>query len=281
MVTVLRCQWRLAVLSLAMMVGSTVAMAGKVPYSGIPKRPSWAMGGTRFINKTMSMGPVGRERAIQRELFNGNIPTFLRNLKTLDIEFFDRRGRRHTAEIYVMSDYLSIGSDADFVRIPMTPITAQRVASRFGYVLPTPKLVYEIYRHGDVKLRPRPMPPGRSMVSSRAYYQHNEIIEDQLGGWRGQLVVGQKKDVVITNRLLWKPRRVAIYGWHRPGARAIQPLSLVHANTYADYSHGIRLVKRQMRLDGRLVDINNVFSDPNLARGLSWEGRLRVLRVRT
>ncbi len=37
---------------------------------------------------------------------------------------------------------------------------------------------------------------------------------------------------------------LAIYGWHRENGVAIQPLTIVHKDTYVDYSHGIRLVSR-------------------------------------
>jgi hypothetical protein len=163
----------------------------------------------------------------------------------------------------------------------MTPKTAQKVATRYGFVLPTPKMVDGIYADADKRLSPRPLPPGRQMVSSWTYLRHQRIIEKQLGGKREGLVAGQKKDIVITNRLAWRPNRVAIYGWHRPGGRPIQPLSLVHGNDYADYSHGVRFVDDEMELDGWRVKVEDVLKDRNLARGLSYEGPMRVTKART
>ena len=43
--------------------------------------------------------------------------------------------------IEVMPDYLAVGSDDDFVRMPMRPQTAQQIADAFGCVLPTRKIV--------------------------------------------------------------------------------------------------------------------------------------------
>ena len=66
------------------------------------------------------------------------------------------------------------------------------------------------------------------------------MIEDQIAGqYPGELRAGHKKDVVITNLLSERPKRVAIYGWHFPSSEPIQPLTTVHVDWYVDYSHGI------------------------------------------
>jgi hypothetical protein len=39
-----------------------------------------------------------------------------------------------------------------------------------------------------------------------------------------------------------------------------------------DYSHGIRLVKREMMIDGKRVDFEAVLKDPNLCGAISDEG---------
>ena len=92
-----------------------------------------------------------------------------------------------------------------------------------------------------MKLAPSPLPPGPQMMSNDYYRRHHQAIEAQRTGRPG-LIAGHKKDVVVTNRLVSRPDRVAIYGWHRRDGRPIQPLSLVHEASYADYSHGIRFV---------------------------------------
>jgi hypothetical protein len=137
-------------------------------------------------------------------------------------------GRRSRA------DYAAIGVDDDFVRTPMSPITAQRLADQLGLVLPTKKLVDAIYSAATVKLAPSPLTPGPQMMSNDYYRRHHEAIEKQRAGRVG-LVAGHKKDVVVTNRLVSRPDRVAIYGWHAHDRRPIQPLSLVHEASYADY----------------------------------------------
>ena len=95
----------------------------------------------------------------------------------------------------------------------------------------------------------------------------------------GPLVAGHKKDIVTTNRLKEKPNRVAIYGWHKLDGKPIQPLTIVHGDTYVDYSHGVRLVAREVLLDGRAAQIEDVLRDPALAPLLSAEGPIRAALV--
>lgn len=93
------------------------------------------------------------------------------------------------------------------------------------------------------------------------------------------LIAGHKKDVVANKRLVQRPDRVAIYGWHRPDGRPIQPVSLVHEASYADYSHGIRWVSSTMVVDGVERPIADVARDPDLAELVSDEGPLATVRA--
>ena len=164
----------------------------------------------------------------------------------------------------------------------MSPVTAQHIADHYGFILPTTKIVDIIYKNAKVKLSPVNFKPNSSMVTSGKYFQHNELIEKQLKDKElGALVAGHKKDVVLTNRLDHKAKRVAIYGWHRLNGKAIQPLSLVHGNYYADYSHGIRLISNTVEINGEEYPIESVLKDPNLSKILSYEGPLRFTRYRT
>jgi hypothetical protein len=138
-------------------------------------------------------------------------------------------------------------------------------------VLPTRELVDAIFLASRVRLEPRPLTEARETPATFA--QHNSIIEEQRSGKPlGLLVAGIKKDVVLTNRLSEKPNRVAIYGWHKADGMPIQPLTIVHKETYVDYSHGIRLLKRSALVDGKPRDIRDLLRDPGLSDALSDEG---------
>jgi hypothetical protein len=244
--------------------------------AGIPARPSSASTGSDFVRRTAGLSELEREAVIVAELLAGDVPGFLRHLKPVTL-LGRRAGKTVRATICVTPDYLALGSDDDFLRIPMGLQTAVAVAARFGFVLPTPKMVDAIYQQAEVHLRPQPLPPGPEMRSTAYYSRHNARIQMQrrkLGAPLGLLVAGQKKDLVLTNRLRRKPGRVAIYGWHRGAGQPIQPLSTVHGARYADYSHGVRLVSAVAFVDGKPRPIFEVLEDPALGLLLSDEGPL-------
>ena len=213
------------------------------PAPTIPPRPAAAVGWTAFLNSVEKLSPAAREEAIAKEVLRGNIPEFLRTFQKITVRAKDPSGKEHTAVIEVMPDYLAVGSDADFVRLPMTPQSAARIADAFGCAVPTRKVVDDVYRAAAVKLDPKPLTEARE--SPATFLRHNAIIEEQRAGKKlGGLVAGVKKDVVVSNRLAEKPERVAIYGWHTADGKPIQALTIVHRDTYVDYSHGVRLMRR-------------------------------------
>jgi hypothetical protein len=243
----------------------------------IPPRAANAMTGTAFIASLAHLSREEREAAIRRELFAGNIPSFLRKLRTVEATAAGSDSVRHTVKYEVMPDYLAIGSDEDFVRMPMTPYTAQDFCDAFGFVLPTRKMVNDIWAAATTHLDPRPLTVDRE--SPLTFLQHDEIIEDQLKGIaRGTFVAGIKKDIVVTSKLGENPHRVAIYGWHYPAGAPIQPLYTGHVDWYVDYSHGVRPVRRLMRVDGMAEPFEKILKDPALRDLLSDEGDVTVSR---
>lgn len=169
-----------------------------------------------------------------------------------------------------MPDYLSIGHSDDFARVPLTPMTAQRIADSLHYFLPTRKIVNDIYQQSKVKLEPQPMFAFRD--SSVTFYQHHLIIEGQRKLRKG-LISGIKKDVVISGKLLnaTTPNRVAIYGWHKLDGGPIQQVYVGHVDWYVDYSHGIRLVHQEIYVNGKAMNYKDVLKDPLLKQILCDE----------
>lgn len=246
---------------------------------GIPARTSQALTGSQFLKYISRMDSQQREEAILSQLVDGNLPSFLRKLVPLELKQVLANGKTLTATIFVMPEYLAIGSDMDFLRIPMNLYTATAIAARFGFVLPTKKIVDAIYDQSPYHFVPEPMTPGPQMRSTEYYRVHNEMIDKQSrarGIPVGALVSGDKKDVVITNRLARSPGRIAIYGWHRGSGAPIQPLSTVHGAGYADYSHGIRLVSEVALINGKIRSLYDILQDSLLANVLSDEGSIRI-----
>jgi hypothetical protein len=66
--------------------------------------------------------------------------------------------------------------------------------------------------------------------------------------------------------------------WHQQNGKPIQPLSWIHESSYADYSHGARLVSGTVEIDGKELALAEVLRDPTLAPLLSDEGALRSTR---
>ena len=176
-----------------------------------------------------------------------------------------------------MPDYLAIGSDNDFVRMPMTPQTAQKIADEFGCVLPTRKMVDAIDSQAELQLPPMPMTEKREAVDTFA--SNNRIIQSQRGDRPlGLLTIGTKKDIVLSPRIFEKPKRLAIYGWRQLSGEPIQPLTIVHWNGYVDYSHGVRLVRETVDVDGKQLKIAELLADPDRCGLVSDEGPMNPPR---
>ena len=260
----------------AQFVQAGVALPPATPPE-IPARAANALTGSAFIASVAHALRDDREAATRREIFAGNIPSFLRVLRTVEVTAAGPDGVNHTVSYEVMPDYMAIGSDDDFVRMPMTPYTAQAFGDAFGFVLPTRKMVNDIWAAATVHVEPRPLTQNRD--SALTFLQHDRIIKEQLAGTpRGSFVGGIKKDVVVSNKLAEKPNRVAIYGWHYMNGEPIQPVYAGHVDWYLDYSHGIRPVRRTMRVDGVRMSFEAIMADSTRRYLLSDEGAITALR---
>ena len=240
---------------------------------GIPQRPADAFTGSQFAEAVSGMSREEREIAILEQLVQGNVPQFLRKLVPVTL---------NSATVFVMPEYLAIGSDGDFLRIPMNFHTAMEIARRFGFILPTKKIVDAIYNQSASRFAPQPLPAGPEMTSTKYYRMHNAMIDAQSrtrGFAKDALVAGHKKDVVLTNRLTRIAGRIAIYGWHRAPGMPIQPLSTVHEANYADYSHGIRLVASTALVDGKAKPTHEILENPTLSSTLSDEGAIAISSI--
>ena len=241
----------------------------------IPLRETGAETGSAFMDRIANLTREEREVEIFKALSAGNIPGFLQNTVTLNGEFADLKGIVHKVQYEVMPDYLSVGTDSDFCRIPMNPHTAQRIANLYGASLITSKLSDHIYMMAQVKLSPffyAPLGNANELVGK--FVAHNTQIEKQkaeVGGKNGQLIAGIKKDVILSNRIVKQPNKVVIYGWHKPDGNPIQPVYSGHIDWYVDYSHGIRLINNQVLVDGKPVLLTDVLKDPVMFKIFSDE----------
>jgi hypothetical protein len=240
----------------------------------LPDRKADFPNGSIVIKSLLTTEQTVREAAISREIRRGNVPQFWRKFVSVSAESRDTDGQTHNIVYRVSPDYLSVGSDEDFVRIPLAPYIAQHIADILGCVLPTRKMVDDIYTHAEAKLVPEPLTDDRESLAS--FLEHHQLIQTQLQNQPARFVAGIKKDVVVTKDLAKHPEHVAIYGWHKLDGKPIQPLTTVRVDWYVDYSHGIRMVDRWAEVDGKPMLVREVLRDKNLCGLLSDEGLLHA-----
>src|SRR5258705_767616 len=236
--------------------------------------------GNKFYHQAFAMKWAARDSFAVKEVLAGNVPGFLKKFTAINVSILDSStGKTIKATYYVSPDYLSIGNDQDWARINITPWAAQKIADSFQCFLPTRKMVDDIYKAASVKLEPVPMYAFRD--STPTMWHHHLIVEGQRKGRKG-LIAGIQKDVVISGKISRDPKadRVAIYGWHKPDGKPIQPLYTGPIYWWVDYSQGIRLVYRKIKVEARpngssgrskWMDYIDVLKDPRLQKLLCDE----------
>ena len=235
-----------------------------------PQRSS-SLTGSEFYHQAFPMKWKERDSFVVKEILAGNVPSFLKKFVPVHVSMIDSStGKRWRALYYVSPDYLAVGTDDDWARIHITPYAAQKIADSLGCFLPTKKMVDDIYKAAKVKLEPVPMYAFRD--STPTMWHHHLIVEGQRKGKKG-LIAGIQKDVVISGKVSrdTRPQRVAIYGWHQLDDKPIQPLYTGHIYWWVDYSQGIRLVYRKIKVNGRWMDYVDILKDPVLQRLLCDE----------
>lgn len=250
------------------------------PRLGLPPRKPGAETGSQFLERIEGLGRAAIDEQVVAAVSAGNVPPYERALVPLTLR--DEKGER--GKLWVMCDYLAIGSDEDFIRMPMTSAAAQRLANLLDASLPTPKLVDLIFEQAPAKLPPSYIDGGPTDDSLEDFIVHQAKLEERrkrAGFELGLLTAGHKKDIVLSARLAERDDRVAIYGWHKRDGEVIQPLSCKHSCRYADYSHGVRLIAQQITLDGKARRLSDVLADERLSALLSDEGPLPVVSYPT
>lgn len=255
-----------------------VSLAANGQTLNLPPRPLGAPDGTQFTNIVTTLSLTERERWIYAQVISGNVPAWLRNLTPISVT-----AGAHTATYHALPDYLAIGGDTNYFLCPMTPILAQRLADRLGCTLPTRKMANQIWTNALVKMNPRPIDWSPEMTTVPVFAWHDYMVRTQRNSFTntfppGALTGGHKKDVIISARIytnfanagITKP--VVIYGWHYPSGSPIQPLYNGHEETYADYSHGIRLAQLNLTVNGSSNTVTNVLTSASLAPLLSDDG---------
>ena len=268
---------RSAVMLLILALGvSGILKAQKLP---LPPRANDAISGSTFKNKVEVLSLENRENNIYQEVLNGNVPNFLRDLAPIT---FSKTIKNSTYVVtyFVLPDYLAVGSDTDYFLMPMTPILAQKIANAIGFTLPTKQMEEQIWSNASLKMAPTPIPPSPQMTTIPVMWEHNMLLQRQrkealLQAPLGVLVAGHKKDVIVSNKIYENSSKpVVIYGWHYQNGTPIQPVYAGHSETYADYSHGIRLVQDSALINHKVHLITSVLQDAEKSALFGDEGAM-------
>ena len=274
-----------------------------MPVLSVPERAADAPTGAAFIASLGSTKGVEREDRIYAQLRAGNLPTSLLVFHTVRTRVADKAGQQHDIEYYVTPDVLAIGSERDSVRIPMDPVTAQRVADHFKCLLPTARMVEQIYQAAASKLafiygNYAGTQDAGLQDASASYLKHSQGIDAQLRRPPTLLTAGHKKELVISsNYIVQRTHKetgatkavpvLAFYGAYTAAGAPIQAgrggnprgwPSFAHQPGFVDYSHGVRLVWPTMQLDGQERKVADVLRDSNLSLCLAAEGPIQYPR---
>jgi hypothetical protein len=257
-----------------------ISLTASAQTLNLPPRSSSALTGSQFVATISSSGLslTARENMIYTEIANGNVPDFYRNLVPVTSTAVIS-GVTQSVMYYAIPDYLAIGCDTNYFLCPMSPMLATDIADLTLCTLPTRKMVNDIWSAATVKLSPSTISASGTMTTVPVFDQHNTTVRGQRNSVistypLGNLVSGDKKDVVVSNSIYTTPNRVVIYGWHYTSGTAIQPLSNVHSDTYMDYSHGIRLVQNAVVYNGNPTTVKTILQSSTLNPLLSDEGAM-------
>lgn len=189
--------WELPLLDF--MVKDYTAIMGEV-YKGHIETPANPISGTEFIANLKAKPAGERQEYVVQLLKEGHIPDFLREpLKVT------KSVNGHTITYYTMPNVLAIGTNDDYVPVPMSAEMVREVALAYEMVPPTAKMVEQIREDSiDVTFRQAPLiddpktpkhdgitlNPYRSAADAETYFQHWKKVEQDFSNAAYQDLTG-------------------------------------------------------------------------------------------
>ncbi|MFC1585244.1 hypothetical protein ACFL5V_06840 [Fibrobacterota bacterium] len=248
-----------------------------ISFLNAPPRPENSLSGSEFAAFSRNLTRKQRQTAVMRELQRGNIPDFLRTFVPVAMESV-RNGDTLRAIIRVAPDYLSIGANQNFIRIPLSYQTAAAIAENFGCALPTQKMADAVCRQAEVKLT-SPAPALVPFRNEGTLYQDLQRKEQKLARTfpRGRLAAGHRRDLIVAGRSWNVLKHAALYSGCPDQEPAVRLVYLFDGQ-FPDHAAGVRLVSSRVLVNGREMDIRELRRDSSLARVLAYEGPLRKTR---
>src|SRR4051812_23634957 len=93
----------------------------------LPQRSFSAPTGSQLAAELGTLSVAARDARVLEEILAGNVPAWNRALASVTVTGSTLAGAQHSLVYDVLPDYLALGSDTDFLRMPMGPLTAQAV----------------------------------------------------------------------------------------------------------------------------------------------------------
>ncbi len=174
-----------------------------------------------YDNATKTV-PVGQRTDRMKEFLTQvvrkrNIPDFLRTFVAVtregavpDVQF--------SVTFYVAPDFMAVGSDSDYVRIPLCAVGAQWVADQLGCALSTGYMTLRCYLKARHQLVYQGL-DGTELVSSEYIQRHHAGITAKINAIRdgddcagGMLLSGHSKEIVIGTQMHEASRYVLFWG---------------------------------------------------------------------
>jgi hypothetical protein len=253
-----------------------VSSVRPVSYEPIPRLSEKALTGSEFMKEYEKLESAqDRYMFVLQQLAIGNVPEHFKKFETIRVT-----GRNGTVvEMQVARHGLRIGTDSDYVELPLDGPTAMAAAEMYGCTLATPWISDQIHEQakasgGVVKFFTAPEiaeameikdwdpnhPDGKMMKSAAFTKKRNELLKK----WRKehgisdeQLTSGYFKDITHPIPGVTRQGRLEIYGGYRDDGSKIQKLSGgFHVSHYHDYSHLPRFVRPTIKVNGQVMSLS-------------------------
>lgn len=221
-----------------------------------------------------------REDFILEQVRNGCVPDFMR----IPSQIILSGAGGVVGNLEVCPDYLCLGTDDDYIYAQCSIVTAQKIADEIGAMLPTKKIVDEIWKQAAGKIDIVTQTPDKKMVTSPVFLkQSRDVIaaRAKLGLPLGSLQDGGFKNYILVAGLAARPGQTCIYGFHRKASnRPVQDPNLsAHDRDYVDYSQCPRFIGLEMFVGDDLLLLADVLAHPLLHVLVTVEGASKVHRV--
>lgn len=185
-----------------------------------------------------------------------DIPDFLRFFLPVRVKKTLADGNKpigYEAVYYVSPDWLSIGSDFEWCRVPLSAVAGQRVLNRFGCRHPTPLMARQIYESTRAPTGPvDPFVPFISRESFKAVEGgvqstemflalHQDIEFRRRDSTLGHLITGPMRDVTI-GKVVSDKKQLLLWGGVLASGKAAENKGAHDLDRFTDHAMGLRLV---------------------------------------